>query len=72
MTNNGFGIYFFINKKSQPGICPDWLLGKSRHRATLPQGKPCSTIAADGLNFCVRDGNRCGPAAIDTSNLFQK
>jgi hypothetical protein len=23
---------------------------KSWHRATLPQGDPCSTIAADGLN----------------------
>ena len=25
-------------------------------------------IGADGLNFCVRNGNRCGPIAIDHQN----
>ena len=32
----------------------------------LSHKSPYSTIAAGGLNFCVRNGNRCGPTAIDT------
>ena len=36
----------------------------SRQRPTLPRGRPRSTIGAGGLNFCVRDGNRCFPSAI--------
>ena len=42
---------------------------KSWHRATLTQSCPCITIAAGGLNFCVRDGNRYFSAAIDTNKL---
>ena len=34
---------------------------KFRQRPTLPHSYPCSTIGAGGLNFCVRDGNRCYP-----------
>jgi hypothetical protein len=34
--------------------------------------KPCSTIAASELNFCVRNGNRCGLAAIDTGKSRSK
>ena len=29
-----------------------------------------STIAAEGLNCCVRNGNRCFPFAIATKKLF--
>jgi hypothetical protein len=35
-------------------------------RPTLPQSHPCSTIGAGGLNFSVRNGKRCIPAAIVT------
>jgi hypothetical protein len=30
----------------------------------LSHTQVCSTIAAGGLNFCVRDGNRCTPSAV--------
>ena len=43
-------------------------LQKIRQRPTLPHSYPCSTIGAGGLNFCVRDGNRCYPSAIATEN----
>ena len=36
-------------------------------RATLPGGCPPSTIAAQELNFCVRNGNRCILFAIITT-----
>ena len=39
-------------------------------RATLPGGRPPSTIAAKELNFCVRNGNRCILFAIITTFLF--
>ena len=38
----------------------------SRRRPTLPQGHPCSTMGAGGLNFCVRNGNRWDPTAVAT------
>lgn len=34
-----------------------------RHRASFPQS---SIIAAAGLNFCVRNENRCFPSAMGT------
>ena len=37
-----------------------------RQRPTLPEGPPSSTIGAEGLNFCVRNGYRCFPFAIVT------
>ncbi len=37
-----------------------------RRRPTLPGGLPPSTIGAGSLNFRVRDGNGCDPAAIAT------
>ena len=37
---------------------------KNRRRPTLPGGCPPSTIGAGGLNFSVRNGKRCNPAAI--------
>ena len=47
------------------------LSGNSRIRQcpTLPHSHPCSTIGAEGLYFCVRDGNRCGPFA-KTTGIF--
>lgn len=41
---------------------------KKGHRATLPQGDPCSTIADVRLNFGVRNGIRCFPHSMDTPN----
>ena len=40
------------------------LLRKIRRRPTLPGGCPPSTIGAGGLNFSVRNGKRCTPAAM--------
>ena len=40
-----------------------------RRRPTLPGRVQPSTIGAEGLNFCVRDGNRWNPFAITTGNL---
>src|SRR5207245_2383476 len=37
---------------------------------TLPDRCQSSTIGADGLNCCVRDGNRCFPAAMVTEVSF--
>ena len=39
-----------------------------RRRPTLPGRVQPSTIGAEGLNFCVRDGNRWDPFAITTGN----
>jgi hypothetical protein len=60
-------------KKAQevdpPGLFTGLFLAKQldiRQCPTLPHGYPCSTIGAEGLYFCVRHGNRCGPFAITT------
>ncbi len=37
---------------------------ESHRRATLPPGRPGSTIAEAGLNFRVRNGNGCGPCSM--------
>ena len=42
-----------------------------RRRPTLPGGLPPSTIGAGSLNFRVRDGNGCDPAAIATEIYCQ-
>ena len=34
-----------------------------RRRPSLPQGRPCSTFGAGRLNFRVRHGSGCAPAA---------
>jgi hypothetical protein len=39
---------------------------KNGRRPTLPRSLPRSTIGAGGLNFSVRNGKRCIPAAIVT------
>ena len=44
-------------------------VNKFRRRPTFPHSFPCSIISAVGLNFCVRDGNRCDPYAIATEKL---
>lgn len=40
-----------------------------RHRASFPPKG--SIIAAAGLNFCVRNGNRCLPSAMGTEMRAQ-
>ena len=40
-------------------------------RPTLPGGLPPSTIGAGRLNFRVRNGNGCIPAAITTRNMLR-
>ena len=35
-----------------------------RRRPSLPQGRPCSTFGAGRLNFRVRYGSGCAPAAV--------
>ena len=42
---------------------------KFRRRPTLPGSFPPSTIGAGSLNFRVRNGNGCDPAAMVTGNL---
>ena len=39
-----------------------------RRRPTLPGRYQPSTIGTEGLNFCVRYGNRCDPFVIATGN----
>ena len=41
-------------------------------RLTLPGGCPPSTISAQELNFCVRNGNRCILLAIITTSFFRQ
>jgi hypothetical protein len=43
-----------------------------RRRPTLPGDLSPSTIGAGGLNFRVRKGNGCDPAAMATGNLVVK
>ncbi len=54
--------------KSKKALLPSGEEGlkKNRQRPTLPPRLQGSTIGAGGLNFCVRDGNRCFPSAIAT------
>ena len=42
------------------------MLFSNWQRPTFPGGRPPSIISAKELNFCVRDGNRCGLLAIVT------
>ena len=44
------------------------LRNKFRQRPTLPGRLQPSTIGTEGLNFCVRDGNRWNPFVITTGN----
>ena len=52
--------------KKPPAKCK-WLFG-IRRRPTLPGRYQPSTIGTEGLNFCVRSGNRCDPFVIATVN----
>ena len=42
---------------------------RCRHRPTLPRSLDRSTIGAAWLNDRVRDGNGCGPSALDASDM---
>ena len=62
--------FFRFFKQSAPRVWTQGaLLKKFRRRPTFPHSFPCSIISAVGLNFCVRDGNRCDPYAIATEKL---
>ena len=69
----GCDLLCLLGLKKKPGsaIRQTRVIKKSWRRATLPQGQPCNTIAASELNFCVRNGNRCGLAAINTSKMLK-
>ena len=54
--------------KARPASNEAGLLEKFRRRPTFPHSYPCSIIGAVGLNFCVRNGNRCDSYAIATEN----
>src|SRR5689334_17737453 len=43
---------------------------KPRHRPTLPRPFERSTIGAGGLNFRVRNGTGCDPAAMGTETSY--
>ena len=45
-------------KKRHPRLMLGVSLVENRQRPTLPGSYPPSTIGAEGLNFCVRDGYR--------------
>ena len=47
------------------------LQSEIRRRPTLPGESPPSTIGAGGLNFRVRNGNGCDPAAMATEICCQ-
>src|ERR1700730_8083475 len=53
-------------RKEAPEGAPE----KFRRRPTLPGGLPPSTIGAGRLNFRVRNGNGCDPAAMATGNQW--
>ncbi len=38
-----------------------------RHRPIFPGGCPPSIFGTNGLNYCVRNGNRWVPAVINTA-----
>ena len=56
--------YYYFNKIVRVYKKNTWL------RPTLPGGCPPSTISAQELNFCVRNGNRCILFAIITTYLY--
>ena len=43
---------------------------RSRRRPAFPGSCPPSIIGAGELNYCVRDGNRCGLSAIATGMVL--
>ena len=57
-------------KKDPPSFRKAGFIG-IRRRPILPGRFQPSTFGADGLNFCVRDGNRWDPIAIATGNRIK-
>ena len=55
-------------KEKKACVCKDTGFHRIKNPAPCysPTGKPCSTIAAAALHFCVRYGNRCCLRAIST------
>ena len=58
-----------IREEGRPGGRPS--SSEIRRRPTLPGSLPPSTIGAGGLNFRVRNGNGCDPAAMATEICCQ-
>ena len=57
-------------KREQPPVTGGCSV-RNRQRPTLPGRIHPSTIGAAGLNFCVRNGNRCDPSAIATETVTE-
>ena len=58
-------LYIQVKKK----LCSEnYRVFGIRRRPTLPGRYQPSTIGTEGLNFCVRYGNRCDPFVITTGN----
>ena len=61
-----FIMYTIYNTKTKKRLS-NWIISHFIPAATYsPTKRICSTISARGLNFCVRNGNRCDPSAITT------
>ena len=57
-------------KKAPVELTTGAFINDVRRRSTLPQGPPCSTIDAIGLNFRVRNGTGCFPYAKAAETLL--
>ena len=81
ITNDkkGIGTRYFLSRCGSPNwartsdiMINSHALYRLSYRGTilamtyLPSKRPASIVGAEGLNFCVRDGNRCDPFAIVT------
>ena len=63
-----FIMYTIYNTKTKKRLS-NWIISHFIPAATYsPTKRICSTISARGLNFCVRNGDRCDPSAITTRN----
>ena len=67
LRGEGFWLSFYTTKK-KPFVRTASI--GIRRRPTLPGRVQPSTIGAEGLNFCVRYGNRWDPFAIATGNCI--
>ena len=66
----GLTLCFCIRPKKQRKRTLDRVSIGIRRRPSLPGRVQPSTIGAEGLNFCVRYGNRWDPFAIATGNCI--
>lgn len=66
------GVYSYPYVPYGVGVCASLFLleRKAPGLVLLSHSIHCSTIGAGGLNGRVRDGNGCGPSAIETGENF--